>query len=228
MPRFGAAGAAVACMPTYEMHPRFMVLRHGRSLANEQGVIASRVAHAGQAYGLTQVGREQVIGSVRDAQRRGDLVPPLVLVCSPLLRTRESAEVAGDILGMRPAVDERLTERDFGTFELSPESAYERVWAADRIDSAHRTWGVESVTQVLRRAAEAVEELARQNVATVLLCTHGDVASALLCASEGGALEAHREVGAVETGTLRELQSVRKVLSALPQAPIPSSSRSAR
>jgi broad specificity phosphatase PhoE len=187
------------------MPPRFFVLRHGRSVANEQRVIASRPASAAEAYGLTQAGHEQVARTVEDARTRGALLSPLVLLCSPLLRARQSADVAGTILGARPVVEDRLAERDFGDFELAPDSAYERVWAADRADPTHRRWGVESITQVLRRASEVVRELAQERVATVLLCTHGDVASVLLCASHGKALKLHREVGGLSTGALAEL-----------------------
>ena len=62
------------------------------------------------------------------------------------------------------------------------------------------------MVEVLRRARPGVDELTLdERVATVVLCTHGDVASALLCASLGVPLEQHREVGALETGALREL-----------------------
>jgi probable phosphoglycerate mutase len=89
---------------------------------------------------------------------------------------------------------------------LGPDDAYERVWAEDRVNASHQSWGVESVSQVFRRARPVVEELARDvHAATVIVCTHGDVASALLCSSLGVPLEHHREVGALETGTLREL-----------------------
>ncbi len=52
----------------------------------------------------------------------------------------------------------------------------------------------------------AIEELTNdERFATVILCTHGDVASTLLCTSLGVPLEQHREVGALQTGTLHEL-----------------------
>jgi broad specificity phosphatase PhoE len=202
---------------------RFLVLRHGRSVANERGLIVSSFAHAGQAYGLTTLGRDQVTMSVTDAEGRGELSKPLALVSSPLLRARESAEVAGDILGASLVADDRLIERDFGDFEMGPDGAYERIWAADRRDPTHTRWGVESVTRVLRRAGAVVEEWARGgHTGTVLLCTHGDVASALLCASLGVALGRHREVGALETGAIEMLPAVELVLNAWAALPIES------
>ncbi len=143
---------------------------------------------------------------MEQAQATGTLESPILLVSSPLLRARESVDVAAEVLGVSPTIDARLSERRFGDFELEPDDRYERVWAEDRLDATHRSWGVESVVEVLMRAGPVVDELTLdERAATAILCTHGDVASALLCASLGLPLEQHREVGALETGALREL-----------------------
>lgn len=186
--------------------PRIFLLRHGRSVANERGLIASSPANAADAFGLTPAGRDRVRRTLLQAQAAGTLPPPVRLVSSPLLRAKQSAEVAAEILGAIPTLDARLSERGFGEFELGPDDRYEGVWARDRLDAAHRSWGVESVREVLDRAGPVVAELARdERAATAILCTHGDVASTLLCWSLGVPLERHREVGALETGAMREL-----------------------
>lgn len=196
--------------------PEILLLRHGRSVANEQGVIASRAASAEDAFGLTPSGRDQVVRSVARARSRGALHPPLVLVSSPLLRARESAQTAAEILDVTPSVDQGLTERDFGDLELGSDGAYAAVWKEDLRDPGHRRWGVESVEDVLRRAGAVVEAWNRaEDVATVVLCTHGDVASTLLCAAHGAPLGRHREVGALATGALEALPAVEHLLEAL-------------
>ena len=144
--------------------------------------------------------------SLEEAQGAGLLKPPFRLIASPLLRARESIEVAAALLGVTSTVDRGLSERDFGELELKPDDQYEQVWARDRLDPTHRSWGVESVTDVVTRAAPVVNKCRRlDDVETVILCTHGDVASILLCSSLGEPLGQHREVGALETGELREL-----------------------
>lgn len=194
--------------PSFRMPPRLFLLRHGRSLANERHLIASSPVNAGDAFGLTVLGRTQVRRSVTQALATGMLESPVLLVSSPLLRARESADIAAELLGVSPMIDARLSERGFGDFELEPDDRYERVWAADRRDATHRSWGVESVADVVGRAGPVVDEAALdEHAATVILSTHGDVASALLCSSLGVPLEQHREVGALETGTLCELRS---------------------
>lgn len=196
--------------------PEIFVLRHGRSVANRQGVIASRPTSAGNAFGLTRTGRNQVRQRVALAASSGSLGRPVVVVSSPLLRARESAAVAAEILGVTPSVDARLIERDFGDLELTSDVSYAKVWEADLHDPGHRRWGVESVIDVLRRAGTVVEEWVRAaDVATAVLCTHGDVASTLLCAARAEPLEHHRQVGALATGDLEVLPAVDPLLEAL-------------
>lgn len=161
--------------------------------------------NARDGFGLLPLGREQIRRSLEEAQGTGALKPPFHLLSSPLLRARESIAVAAALFGVTSTVDARLSERDFGEWELKPDDHYEQVWAADRLDPTHGSWGVESVVEVRERAGPVVDEcFGQDHVSTVILCTHGDVASTLLCASLGEPLARHREVGALETGsTLR-------------------------
>jgi hypothetical protein len=121
---------------------RFCLLRHGQSEANVRGLIASSLAVAQEAFGLTAVGRAQVRETVVAARSAGVLPLGCRVVSSPLLRARESAVIAADILGTAVHVDTRLAERGFGDLELSSDDHYERVWGRDRADPAHDNWGV--------------------------------------------------------------------------------------
>ncbi len=191
--------------PPDQSAARVFLLRHGQSVANVQRLIASSPAVALAAYGLTETGREQVQRSVA-AARAAELLPAECrIVSSPLLRARESAEVAAGVLGTTIRIDARLSERAFGELELSSDEHYEQVWAADRTDPTHERWGVESVAALLGRASALVQELRANGGGTYVLCTHGDVASVLLCAAGGLALEEHRSVGALDNGELRIL-----------------------
>jgi broad specificity phosphatase PhoE len=194
-----AAGPILVRMPTN------FLLRHGESLANVAGLIASDPVNAA-AYGLTPRGREQVRVSVQAARSEGTLAGARRVVTSPLLRARESAEIAAEILGAELSVDARLSERGFGDFELLSDRSYEEVWSADRDDPTHERWGVESVASVLARARARLAEIeALPADGPVVLCTHGDVASVLLCAGAGVPLGRHRDVGALGNAELRLL-----------------------
>lgn len=186
------------------MSRRLYLLRHGRSEANELGLIASTLATAGDAYGLTAEGRAQVRRSVEAA--RASLAEPVSVISSPLLRARETAEIAAELCGATLHIDERLIERGFGELELQPDERYETVWALDRRNPSHRTSGVESVADVCTRLLDLIAELRKGPSGTVLLVTHGDVASTLICASLGEPMSRHREVGGLETGQLRGIE----------------------
>lgn len=188
---------------------RLFLLRHGQSVANVQRLIVSGLAAATESYGLTATGREQVRRSVSEARAAGVLPGRIHLVSSPLLRARESAAIAGELLGVDVRLDPRLAERGFGELELTSDDSYEQVWAADREDPAHVKWGVESTSSILGRVSTLVHDLRRADPDGVfLLCTHGDVASVSLCAARGVALSQHRDVGAMANGEIRRLRAL--------------------
>jgi probable phosphoglycerate mutase len=193
---------------TSESSSSFCLLRHGQSEANVQGLIASSPAAAYEGYGLTDLGRAQVRTSLIAALDAGILPTTCHVVSSPLKRARESAAIAADVLGTTVRVDPRLAERGFGEFELSSDEHYERVWTEDRANPAHERWGVESTQSILERVTTLLRELHESdNEGTFLLCTHGDVASVTLCATQGLSLSQHREVGSMGNGEVRRLAS---------------------
>jgi probable phosphoglycerate mutase len=184
----------------------FYLLRHGQSEANVQGLIASSPAAAYEGFGLTDVGRSQVRTSLLAALDAGIVPRDCHVVSSPLLRARESATIAADVLGTSVRVDPRLAERGFGQFELKSDEHYARVWSEDRADPAHEDWGVESTRSILDRVTSLMRELHESDdTGTFLLCTHGDVASVLLCATQGLSLTQHRDVGAMGNAEVRRL-----------------------
>ena len=195
--------------PAASPESRIYLLRHGQSEANVKKLIASSSAAAGESYGLTDTGRTQVRTSVLAALADGTLPATCQIVSSPLLRARETAAIAAEVLGTGVRVDARLAERGFGAFELRSDEHYDRVWAEDRANPAHERWGVESATSILARVTTLLHELQRSDDDAFLLCTHGDVASVLLCATQGRSLSQHREVGAMTNGEVRRIGPVR-------------------
>ena len=186
---------------------RYVVLRHGHSQANEQGLIAGTPANAAHAFGLTPRGREQVEASVTAARNRGILAGDCRIVSSPLLRARETATIASALLGAPLEIDPRLVERGFGALELGADHQYSQVWERDVLDPHHREWEVESVGSVVSRVVSLLLELeAGAEGSRFLLCTHGDVASVMLAAVAGAPVGEHRRVGALGTGEAVELE----------------------
>jgi len=188
------------------LHNSYYVMRHGRSLANERGLIVSHPDNGCDGYGLADAGREQVRQSLR---ARNDLGADLRIVSSDFLRARESAEIAASMLGctLPPSLEPRLRERDFGEYELGSDDAYENVWQEDCRDAQSRLRGVESVNQVMARVTRVVCDLEQALRDTaILLVSHGDALQILQTAFAGRDASAHRELEHLHTAEIRQLK----------------------
>ena len=192
-----------------QLTKRWFVLRHGRSEANEAGLVASQLATAENAYGLTQVGRGEVEKSVREAKTDILANLPLAIIMSPFLRTRETAEIASEVLGIQPEVDHRLMERDFGDYELLSDDHYQLVWDADPETPDEIPGQAETVYSVEKRTTDLVLELEEDSeINTYLLVTHCDVAMILTCAFQKLDPRLHRSLDPIQTGEVRQLKQV--------------------
>ncbi len=111
-----------------------------------------------------------------DAVRALDAVKaPARLVTSPLNRCRKLAERAAERFGLPPAIDPRLIEMDFGSWEGVPWSDLPRheldAWAGDFLHA--RPHGGESVAMLRHRVTDALQELAGQEGPTLAICHAG-------------------------------------------------------
>lgn len=113
------------------------------------------------------------------------------VVSSPLSRCRRLAEVVAQARGVPLALDERLIEMDFGTWEGQRWDAIARAeldaWAAD-LEGA-RPHGGENVATLARRAREGLRaaQAALHGGAPgpALVVTHAGVIKAALAARDG-------------------------------------------
>ena len=185
----------------------YYALRHGWSKANDAGIIVSRIdSGARLEYGLHATGREQA-RAAGDAFR--DIVGerPVAILASDFSRTFETAKEVAAAVNADVEAEPALRERDFGDFELGPNTAYDQVWARDAVDATHTAWGVEAASAVLERAAGAVQRVegAREGH-VVLLVSHGDCLQILQTAFAGVDVSAHRSLPHLETCELRRLE----------------------
>ncbi|MFN3954855.1 MAG: alpha-ribazole phosphatase family protein [Pararhodobacter sp.] len=127
-----------------------------------------------------------------EAARLARELPPFGSVfSSPLSRCRRLAEVMAQARGVPLALDQRLIEMDFGTWEGQRWEAIARAeldaWAAD-LEGA-RPHGGESVATLARRAREGLRaaQAATPDAAqgAALVVTHAGVIKAALAARDG-------------------------------------------
>jgi broad specificity phosphatase PhoE len=183
----------------------YYVMRHGHSLANQQGLIVSHPVNGCAGFGLSERGREQIRASL---QHNDLLDADTIILSSDFNRAVESATIAADLLGCSAGVetDLRLRERDFGELELGPDSAYASVWEQDEQDADGLFRAVESANRVMARVTGLILELEqRHGDATLLLVSHGDALQILQTAFAGRDASAHRQLQHLQTAEIRPL-----------------------
>jgi len=183
-------------------------MRHGRSLANEEGLIISHPDLAVGQYGLTEVGRREIASAITEAMRDRTLDPTTLIAASDFARARESAEIARDLLGAQDIIlTPKLRERFFGTWDRQHHNNYRHVWAGDAVDGAQRHNEVESTQEVLERTTSSVMELeARYSGRNILMVSHGDTLQILQTAFERITSANHRLLPHLQTGEIRKLE----------------------
>ena len=166
------------------MTETLILVRHGEVDGSRAGLLLGRTdVH------LSEAGRRQA-AEVRDALATVTIDR---LFCSPLARTRETAQImtAGGSASSAPAPPtietlDDLREADFGDWEgLSyleveerhPEAA--QAWA--RFDPAFGFPGGETLAGFTARVGRAAQALAETDARTVVAVSHGGVIRGLLC-----------------------------------------------
>jgi broad specificity phosphatase PhoE len=158
----------------------FTFLRHGQSVANHKGIIQGHLD-----YPLSDLGREQAEARA-DAWakegRRYDLI-----ISSPLLRARETAEILASRLNAPIEFDNPWKERYLGTAQGTAVQAFleasrnrpPRPPFSPSYEDGEGTW------ELYLRAAAAVQALVRRPPGRYLVVSHGGILNAALRAALG-------------------------------------------
>jgi probable phosphomutase (TIGR03848 family) len=174
--------------------PTCLLVRHGHSTSNGDGVLAGRLP----GIHLTDRGRDQV---ARIAVRFAG-APVVRVVTSPLERCLETATAIAAAVGTEPVVDEALQECAYGawTGRKLAELAKEPLWATvqDAPEKArfpeHDRYAAESLSEMAERVVGAVRridaEVAAESGEDALwvAVSHGDLIKAVLADATGAGL----------------------------------------
>jgi len=146
---------------------RYFMMRHGEA----ENTATETLSSALDTFGLTEKGREDVKQGVEALKA----CKPTRIFSSPVRRTRETAEMAAESLGLSKediTFDERLREFSFGVLEgrqLSEFIAWRNAHAYDE-----RIEGGESYQDVKDRFGDFLYEMERTHEGEcVLIITHG-------------------------------------------------------
>lgn len=142
-----------------------LLVRHGRTTANAQGLLLGR-----EDPPLDETGRAQA-EAVAASAASGAYGRILGVVSSPLQRTRQTAEA----FGRSVTIDERLIELDYGEYDGTPLTDVPvDVWQRWQSDLDFAPPGGESIASLGRRVRAACDDWASRvdEPGTIVLVTH--------------------------------------------------------
>lgn len=183
--------------------PTCLLIRHGRTAANAQGVLAG----TSPGVDLDDTGRDQ---AQQVAERLGG-VRLAGLVSSPLERTRQTGEAIARVQSdnsnpVELLIDERIVECNYGDWtgrqlkKLSKEPLWKQVQGHP---SAVTFPGGESMRAMQQRAVEAVRywNMEFGDKAVYALISHGDVIKAVVADALGMHLDQFQRIS-VDPGSM--------------------------
>jgi broad specificity phosphatase PhoE len=112
---------------------RFLLIRHAESEGNRDQVFT-----ATPLVGLTDRGRQQARAAAEWI--RGRHAPALV-VSSPFVRARQTADILADALEVPVVIEDDLRERDYGTLAARPTRLHAPATTASATGSGDRRAG---------------------------------------------------------------------------------------
>lgn len=157
------------------------LIRHGRTAANAQGVLAGR-----SAIGLDGRGVSQALA----AGRRLRAVPIQGIVTSPLTRARQTAKAVNDARPVPVSIrrEPGLSEVDYGTWSgrSLADLAQDDLWTVVQRHPAAMVFpGGESMGTMQHRAVSAIRHWNTRYPRAYAVVSHGDVIKAVLADALG-------------------------------------------
>lgn len=158
-----------------------ILMRHGEAENNVNRILVGRHLESH----LTSCGKQQASEAARLIQG----IPIKKIYASPVIRTRETAEIVSNILGMSYDVDERLYEIDLGNLvgmnyeEIIRKHGNLFLKFYSEEDPTLTNYGVETFSSVKERVTSLLDEI-REKYANenILMVTHLDPIKAAISA----------------------------------------------
>jgi isoleucyl-tRNA synthetase len=164
---------------------RLYLVRHGEAKSNAESFIDSQGSPENT---LTKLGREQVQELAKELQSKNiDII-----ITSPLVRTRQTADIVAQALGVEIVEDDRI--REVGVGEFGGKSVEEFLEKFGEVTSRkENNYGVETYQAILDRCEEFIKEVnEKYQGKTIAVVGHRDTVLAIeaLCKKKKYASEA--------------------------------------
>ncbi len=149
----------------------YILIRHGEAENNVKNILSSWPEK--EPCHITLKGRVEIEKAARILKRH----KPHVIYSSDMTRTKESADIISEKLGIQDArFDERLREVDSGDFNGSPLSRNHELFGSRAERFIKRYPNGESLTDVRKRVFSFIKEMEKTySRKTLVIISHGDV-----------------------------------------------------
>lgn len=154
---------------------KIIAIRHGITDDNKKGVLQGQRLN----LGMNEEGINQVKSGLGQLDTT-NLPEFSHIYTSPLLRTRQTADLIKDMLNLKIIERDELMERDFGTLsgqkweDIAQEHGEELKQIDKALEYNYQPFGGESVQQVRERVTRFLDSIKSEPpVEAVLLATHG-------------------------------------------------------
>ncbi|MFA6190543.1 MAG: histidine phosphatase family protein [Candidatus Staskawiczbacteria bacterium] len=192
-----------------KINNKYFVLRHGESKANVLEIILSHLKDGMmEEFTLSEKGEQQVRDSVKKEKNNGELDEKTIIYSSPFSRTKKTAEIAREVLGVKEEItfDNRLRERWFGELDKTHNSNYHKIWSKDGDNPNHKDFGSESAMEVGERIVSLFEDLEEKyKNRNILLVSHADILLILQAYINGNSPATHRSLEYLLNAEIRKL-----------------------
>lgn len=151
---------------------KFIFVRHGEAENNSKGVTCGFPETIKRP--LTLKGRSQVEKLAKNLKK----LKPSVIFASDLTRTKQTAEILAEKLGVKIIFDERLREINFGEFNNRKVEEYFNLFSSELEKYQKAAPGGENMTQIRARMNSFIKEVGEKYPKeTILVITHGHPAA---------------------------------------------------
>jgi broad specificity phosphatase PhoE len=154
-----------------ETKNKYFLLRHGQTIFQKDNI--DRI-YSDQEYlslEITKEGRDKIAKQAQVLKEKNiDII-----FSSPLLRTKQSAQIVADVLGKEIIFDDRLVDMKMGEFAGKVTSMYDDFFLINKLGLESRPNSGENWTDILERINSFLNDVEKkyQNK-TILVISHGE------------------------------------------------------
>jgi len=154
-----------------ETKNKYFLLRHGQTIYQKENRDLIYLDNENYSLSLTEEGKQKIENQAQKLKEdKIDLI-----FSSPYLRTKQSAQIASEVLGKEIIFDERLIDIKMGEFEGKPTSVYDDFFLSKKLGFIQHQKDGENWADVLKRMEEFLNDVENkyQNK-NILVISHGE------------------------------------------------------